>query len=77
MRTLDPTMTDSRPLNLRRLDAPIFKVPYSSSKMSRRAFAYRGSRAWNDLSTDIRNTDNYFKFKTALGNLPEFKTPSV
>ena len=45
--------------------------------MAHQAFAYSGARAWNHLPKDLRKTDNYFRFKSALGNLPEYKIPKA
>ena len=43
-------------------DGPVFKITHPNSEPIKRSVMYAAFK-WNDLDADIRNIDEFFKFK--------------
>ena len=44
-------------------DGPVFKITHPNSEPIQRSVMYAGASKWNNLDADIRNIDEFFKFK--------------
>ena len=68
-------LMDSRDINTRLHDAPVFKVEFPIKEAFKRAVKYTGSVLWNELPAQTRKIDNLgvFKFqqKKALKGQPQ------
>ena len=51
-------------VNTRIHQAPVFDIPKSDTKILDRSILLKGGSAWNSLTTQIRKTPTYDKFKS-------------
>ena len=62
-RKADRNLLNLREIRTRAHDAPLFNVLTPRCEAAKRSVVYYGSSLWNDLTPQLRNTQDYFAFK--------------
>ena len=62
-RKTKPAQLDTRPINTRLHDAPIFQVSFPHKETFKRSVKYSGAKLWNELPVELRQLDDLTAFK--------------
>ena len=57
-------LIDSKPINTRARDAPLFVVNLANTMSYERSVQHSGALEWNNLTVTMRNVDQYLSFKS-------------
>ena len=60
-----PWLLDIKSISTRIRDAPLFKVKIANTMAYERSVQHNGAIAWNSLSIEMRNVDQYLSFKSS------------